>query len=251
MSAAKTRSSSGSEKVPLAGAERRAQARASRAGGRNKSPATPRSSSAPIAPARTGSVQEVIESAQSVSFEKFVLRAREKDDLAMKIGKIRRRCPKSSTFDMTPMIDVCFQLIIFFMLSLKLFSPEGDFSIKMPLATSEGPPPIDQLPPIKLVLTADSNGKLAGLTMGTKQLSSKDPFNELRREIRTIIKDDIGPGTTGSKQEVELDCDPHLHYQYVMQTITAVSGFTGKDAQGQRQIVKLIEKIKFSPRRKG
>ena len=168
----------------------------------------------------------------------------------MKIGK-SQGMPESVTFDMTPMIDCCFQLIIFFMLIMKICAPEGDFSVKMPMAKSEGPPPIDQLPPIKLILKADSGGKLAGLTMGTKQLSSKDPFSELRREIRAIIKDDIGPGTTGSKQEVELDCDPNLYYQYVMQTITAVSGYTGKDAQGQTQIVKLIEKIKFSPRRKG
>lgn len=159
--------------------------------------------------------------------------------------------PDKVTFDMTPMIDCCFQLIIFFMLSLKIFAPEGDFTVKMPLAAPSLDQPDTQMPPIKLTLRADACGKLAGLTMGAKQLASNDPFNELRREIRAIIKDDIGPGSAGSRQEVELDCDADLHYQYVMRTITAVSGFVGKDAQGQRQLVKLVETIKFAPRHKG
>ena len=157
--------------------------------------------------------------------------------------------PEFVSFDMTPMIDCCFQLIIFFMLSLRISTPEGDFSIKMPLARGAEDTPAAPLP-IKLGLQADANGRLCSLTMGAKPLSSQAPFNELRREMRAIIKDDIGPGASGGKPEVELDCDPHLHYQYVMQTITAVSGFVGKDAQGERQIVKLIEKIKFAPRRK-
>ena len=42
--------------------------------------------------------------------------------------------------------------------------------------------------------------------------------------------------------EVELDCDYNLKYNYVVQAITAVSGYREGD-----QIVKLVEKIKFSP----
>jgi biopolymer transport protein ExbD len=156
--------------------------------------------------------------------------------------------PEKVTFDMTPMIDCCFQLIIFFILSLKIFTPEGDFSVKMPLAKSEGEIDPTQLPPVKLRMRADGSGKLVGITMGAKPLSSADPFAELRREIRAIIKDDLGPGSTGSKQEVELDCDPGLHYQYVIRAITAVSGYVDMDT---RQIVKLVEKIKFSQRRQG
>ena len=34
---------------------------------------------------------------------------------------------------MAPMIDIVFQLLIFFMLTLKIVEPEGDFSINMPL----------------------------------------------------------------------------------------------------------------------
>ena len=40
---------------------------------------------------------------------------------------------------MTPMIDIVFQLLVFFIMTFKVVSMEGDFNIKMPLAApSEG-----------------------------------------------------------------------------------------------------------------
>ena len=40
--------------------------------------------------------------------------------------------------DMTPMIDVVFQLMSFFMCTLKVVAPEGDFDIRMPLGAEIG-----------------------------------------------------------------------------------------------------------------
>ncbi len=80
----------------------------------------------------------------------------------MKIGSAGGE-PEKLKMNMMPMIDVCFQLIIFFMLSLRLYSPEGDFRIKMPLAApQQGLPDETQTPPVKIRLTADSQGNLAG-----------------------------------------------------------------------------------------
>ncbi|MEK6237543.1 MAG: biopolymer transporter ExbD, partial [Planctomycetales bacterium] len=51
---------------------------------------------------------------------------------------------------MTPMIDIVFQLLVFFVMTFKIVSQEGDFDIKMPLAApSEGTPDEDLYPPIK------------------------------------------------------------------------------------------------------
>ena len=49
--------------------------------------------------------------------------------------KIRSRSGDGEKIEtqMAPMIDVVFQLLIFFMLTLKIIEPEGDFSISMPL----------------------------------------------------------------------------------------------------------------------
>jgi biopolymer transport protein ExbD len=145
-------------------------------------------------------------------------------------------------FDMTPMIDCCFQLIIFFMLTLKIFTPEGDFNIKMPLAApSEGVPEPDQLPPIKVRLRAAGNGAIDVIQLGDRSLGKN--FLALRNQVRDMVGDSAGPGA--SSAEVELDCDYDLRYQYVIEAISAVSGYI-KDGQ----IQKLVEKIKFSPPRR-
>ena len=49
----------------------------------------------------------------------------------MKLTKKRVEPEKLET-NMSAMIDVVFQLLIFFMLTLKIVEPEGDFNINMP-----------------------------------------------------------------------------------------------------------------------
>ena len=47
---------------------------------------------------------------------------------------------------------------------------------------------------------------------------------------------------TASDQEIELDCDYNLNYDYVIKAITAITGYV---ENGKRH--KLIERIKFTP----
>ncbi len=145
--------------------------------------------------------------------------------------------------DMTAMIDIVFQLLIFFIMTFKIVSMEGDFNIKMPLAApSQGTPDENLLPPIRVRLTAAPDGTLSGIQMGDRGLAS---FGDLHNEVRAMIKDDTGPGSLAESFEVELDCDYGLHYVYVVDAITSVSGYV----DANNNIVKLIEKIKFAPPR--
>jgi len=146
---------------------------------------------------------------------------------------------------MTPMIDIVFQLLVFFIMTFKIVSQEGDFNIKMPVnAPSEGLPPEDQLPPMKVRLLASSNGNLAQIKLNDQNFNVD--FNRLHDYIISLIGDDRGPGSVQETAEVELDCDYNLKYEYVIKAITAVSGYIGADGN----IVKLVEKIKFAPPRK-
>ena len=145
---------------------------------------------------------------------------------------------------MTPMIDIVFQLLTFFVMSFKVVSPEGDFNIKMPLsAPSAGAPDPNQLPPIKVKLHANGAGALTTIQMNDKVLPN---FGALHNNLISIVGDERGPGSIAESAEVELDCDYGLQYKHVISAITAVSGY--KDGE---KIGKLIEKIKFTPPKKG
>ena len=144
--------------------------------------------------------------------------------------------------DMTPMIDIVFQLLTFFIMTLKIATQEGDFNIRMPLAAPRaGTPDPNQLPPMKLRMTADSAGNLTSLVLNERSFSGPDRWKQLNNHIAGIV----GAGSAAQSAEVELDCDYNLKYENVIEAITAVSGELSQDGQ----LVKLVEKIKFSPPR--
>jgi biopolymer transport protein ExbD len=157
------------------------------------------------------------------------------------MAKEREALPDKIAIDMTPMIDVVFQLITFFMLTLKDVSVEGDFDIKMPLGPSRGAVEEDPLPPIRVKMTAGADGGRASLSMNGQAVGD---FDELRRKIADLVG--TGPGSAADKAEVELDCDYGLKYVNVVNAITAVSGMVQPDGT----IVELVKKIKFTPPKK-
>ena len=162
----------------------------------------------------------------------------------MKIRKSAAAGSDKVEMQMTPMIDVVFQLLTFFVMSFKIVSQEGDFNIKMPLAAAGPAQDVQDLPPIKLKLNANSDGQLSGIMMGDRRLGS---FKELNSAIRELVGTDTGPNSLASQTEVEIDADYDLHYENVVKAITAISGHV--DSNGH--IVKLIEKLKFAPPKGG
>jgi biopolymer transport protein ExbD len=146
--------------------------------------------------------------------------------------------------DMTPMIDVVFQLMSFFMCTLKVVSPEGDFDIRMPREAPAAAAPDDQqVVQIRVKLAAGPDGGLAGIMMESQPVRD---FEELQRRILEVVGTDTGPNSLAENAEVEFDCDYGLKYVNVVRAITAVSG---KVQDGQ--IVELIKKIKFTPPKRG
>ena len=157
--------------------------------------------------------------------------------------KIRNRGDaEKSGLNMTSMIDVVFLLLIFFVMTFKIVELEGDFSVRMPLAGSDSMTMDPTDLPLKLRLQADENGKLT--TMSLNEINLGTDFDQLRANVVELI------GTTAPVEgedgpEIEIDTDYNLRYEYVISSITAVSGYK----QGN-EVVKLIEKIKFAkPRR--
>jgi biopolymer transport protein ExbD len=157
---------------------------------------------------------------------------------------------------MTPMIDVCFQIIIFFIASMRVILPEGDFNITMPVAQpagqagsptgtlpgssgSENSMGSAELPSVKIQLLANSNGELAEIRLGNRAIGS---FKELRRQVRELCNVDRGPAGGGATPEVDIGFDYNLKYAYVMDAVTSISGYVADD---KRTVIRMIDKIRF------
>lgn len=154
----------------------------------------------------------------------------------------KRGLPDKIPIDMTPMIDIVFQLLTFFCMTLRVSAAEGDFNIKMPLAAPRaGLPDPNQLPPIKVRMRADANGNLIDLSLNDRTFNGPDRWRQLHNHIASLV----GEGSLAASAEVELDCDFNLKYAHVIEAITAVSGSVAPDGQ----VIKLVEKIKFAPPR--
>ncbi len=156
----------------------------------------------------------------------------------MKIRKSTAALADKVELNMTPMIDVVFQLLAFFMFTLRFAEVEGDFNIKMPTSARSTVKQLDQQPSLKVRLTAKADGSLARIAYNGRALRD---FAALRSQIISYVGNDQA---IKENTEVELDCDYHLHYKYVIDAITHVSGYLADDGQSP---VTLVQKIKFAP----
>ena len=144
---------------------------------------------------------------------------------------------------MAPMIDIVFQLLIFFMLNLRIIAPEGNFNINLPISAPANAQQDVNLPAIKVALRSDRDGILTQLMIGTANLGNDDgAFDRLNHEILKIIGKPGNPMT--SEIEVELDADYECQYRY---TVKAISRCTGRMDPQTNQVARYVEKIKFAP----
>ena len=142
---------------------------------------------------------------------------------------------------MTPMIDIVFQLLVFFVFTFKIVLPEGDFNIRMPSASASQSSEPSETPLLQVKLRSMPSGELAGVQLGDLSFTGESPFFQLHEAIRGMINDAGGPGSTD--QEVEIEADYDLKYRYAMNAITAITGEI--DDNGIQH--KLVERVRFAP----
>ena len=164
----------------------------------------------------------------------------------MKVSGALAKDNEEITLNMTAMIDVVFQLLVFFILTFKIVALEGDFNVRMPLA-SEQPPP-EQLENLTTLITvtlnAGDNGNIAGIEvdngLDSASLNGATMFEELSNFVERTLADNADPSAENDV-EVEFDIDYNLKYQYTVMAIGNVSGKVLPDGS----IKTLVEKIKF------
>jgi biopolymer transport protein ExbD len=151
--------------------------------------------------------------------------------------------PTKVEIPMAPMIDIVFLLLIFFMLNLKIVSPDGNFHVNLPSGAPSVAAAEQSHPDIKVGMVSDRQGNLVQLTLGSKNLGNDEmAFERLNNEILKIIG---RPGNPLTKDiEVEIDADYETQYKYV---VKAISKCTGRLDPDTKQVARYVEKIKFAP----
>jgi biopolymer transport protein ExbD len=103
-------------------------------------------------------------------------------------------------FDMTPMIDIVFQLIIFFLLTGHLVKQESHLQLPLPVASSGQEDADDDSP--RVTLNVQANGEVS-LGAGVVNIAE---LTERLQEKRAA---------SGSGLEVRIRCDRHVPYRVV------------------------------------
>ena len=146
--------------------------------------------------------------------------------------------------NMTAMIDIVFQLLVFFIMTFKVVTLEGDFNVKMPMPDTANEE-IKVFPEVIYVtMTAGTNGNINSIAVDDEAAYSdpNDMYKRLTNYVETRIAAERDPEEANETGvEVEFDISPELKYRYAVEGIGAVSGKVQPDGT----VKKLIEKIKF------
>lgn len=160
--------------------------------------------------------------------------------------RIETEEPEEIQLNMTAMIDIVFQLLIFFIMTFKVVAQEGDFNIRMPLASQPSDEiPLDEPPElIRISLRSGDGGKITTINVDDDiETQTFGPSETMFVELTDYIEQKLaadGDPESAEETEVEFDIDFNLRYSYTVNAIEAVSG---KTVNGQ--VKKLIDKIKF------
>jgi biopolymer transport protein ExbD len=156
--------------------------------------------------------------------------------------------PEEIKLNMTAMIDIVFQLLVFFIMTFKIVVMEGDFNIKMPLASDQAENIDEVLPDLIMIkLRAGENGNIANIIVDDdRTLAEKTMYVDLTKLVEKRLAGEGDP-EAGAETEVEFDIDYGLKYSFTVKAIEAVSGRVQPDGT----IKKLIEKVKFKDSKKG
>jgi biopolymer transport protein ExbD len=144
-------------------------------------------------------------------------------------AKKTKKPPEEITIPITPMLDMAFQLLTFFILTYKQAPTEGQFSMNLlpaspatdfrAAAAEQAATPNDSVPAalrtLPTILRAGGGGQLGRVTLGEQDIQGMEA---LKRELTTILKDPTLPF-----DQALIKVDPNLRYSELMQVIDVFS----------------------------
>lgn len=135
----------------------------------------------------------------------------------------RKKLDISAEGDMTPMIDMTFQLIAFFMVLLNFAEAEQDDRIKLPSSELAKPPEAALESPLTLQLTEEGDVLFAGRTLPIAALSEPlrheaavlERQNKNVADASVIIRADAS-AKTGVVQQLIQKCQEHGFEKFLL-----------------------------------
>ncbi|MHC5020258.1 MAG: ExbD/TolR family protein [Planctomycetota bacterium] len=134
---------------------------------------------------------------------------------ARKKRKSKQPVLEDMVMDITPMIDVVFQLLIFFMVATKFKTLEGKMLAYLPKDKSTRPidPPPPEVLPIRVTLTWNVTTRQAKVYVGQTftGIADQGGLSAAKRRVRQIL--------SAGTEKAEIDADPGIPYRYVVETL--------------------------------
>ncbi len=141
---------------------------------------------------------------------------------------MKRQKTEDVEVPITPMLDMAFQLLTFFILTYHPAPAEGQFSMNLlpaqPVVSMDAPATNEAannndlpagLKTLPTVLRANADGMLARVTLGENQIEGMDAFS---KELASILKDPTLPF-----DQTVIKVDPQLKYSELMKVINIFS----------------------------
>ena len=117
----------------------------------------------------------------------------------------------------------------------------------MPIGQSSSTPDDTQPQTIHVHLVANTDGSLGNvLYNNTPQGVGEQAFLKLNDKIRDAVGFRNGK-PLNEDVEVEIKADYNLHYKWTIRAVSACTGTMQKTADGETQLFRYVEKIKFAP----
>lgn len=145
------------------------------------------------------------------------------------------RKPSEPEVPVTPMLDMAFQLLTFFVLTYRPAPMEGQFAMSLlppqPATAVEATPPPDaaasndlpaSLRTVTTTLRADDAGALGRITLGEQDVADLDDFKE---KAAAVLDNPELPF-----DQALIVIDPRLRYEGLMRVVDILSRFTTKIA---------------------
>ena len=150
--------------------------------------------------------------------------------------------------NMTSMIDIVFQLLVFFILTFKVVVQEGDYNVRMPLNAISDEENFEDSPDlIRVLLRAGDSGGISTIEVDDEvevKTIVGDTVESLFSQLNDYVDAKVSAGSdpeSGSDTQVEFDIDFNLRYADTVSAIEAVSGKVLADGA----VKKLVENIKL------